>query len=76
MSASTYDVQTAISHAQDVFKSGVWSKASAIQRSMVLSNLARSLEEKIGDFAVLESMQTGRAVREMQAQLGRLPEWL
>ncbi|KAI0700734.1 aldehyde dehydrogenase [Cytidiella melzeri] len=76
VSASSYDVDTAISNAQDVFKSGVWSKTPALHRSMVFSNLARRLDEKIGDLAALESMQTGRAIREMKAQLGRLPEWL
>lgn len=76
VSASSYDVHTTVSHAQDVFKSGVWSKAPAIHRSTVLSNLARLLQEKIGQLAMLESMQTGRAIREMQTQLSRLPEWL
>jgi acyl-CoA reductase-like NAD-dependent aldehyde dehydrogenase len=76
LSASSYDVDTTISNAHDVFKSGVWSKTPAIHRSMVLSNIARRLEEKISDLAALESMQTGRAIREMKAQLGRLPEWL
>ncbi|KAI0747321.1 aldehyde dehydrogenase [Irpex lacteus] len=56
-SANSYDINTAISNAQEAFKSGVWSKAPAIQPE-------------------LESIQTGRAVREMKAQLGRLPEWL
>ncbi|KAI0089093.1 aldehyde dehydrogenase [Irpex rosettiformis] len=76
VSASSYDVDTSISNAQEAFKSGVWSKAPAIQRSRVLSKLARRLEEKISILADLESIQTGRAVREMRAQLGRLPEWL
>jgi hypothetical protein len=34
------------------------------------------LEERIPDFAKVESMQTGRCIKEMNAQLGRLPEWL
>ena len=43
---------------------------------MILSKLARSLESKISEFAQIESQQTGRTIREMRAQLGRLPEWL
>ncbi|KAH9948362.1 aldehyde dehydrogenase [Amylocystis lapponica] len=74
--ANQHDVQTAIFTAQEVFKSGIWSRAPAIQRAQVLSNLARSLENRIKHFAHLESLQTGRAIREMNAQLGRLPEWL
>lgn len=30
----------------------------------------------MSDFVQMESMQTGRAIREMSAQVGRLPEWL
>lgn len=76
MSPTNADVDTAITNAQVVFESGIWSKAPALHRSQVLSNLARSLERKIPEFAVLETMQTGRTIREMNIQLGRLPEWL
>jgi acyl-CoA reductase-like NAD-dependent aldehyde dehydrogenase len=34
------------------------------------------LEGRIPELARIESLQTGRALREMNAQLGRLPEWL
>jgi len=34
------------------------------------------LEQRIPEFAKVESMQTGRCIREMKAQFGRLPEWL
>ncbi|OCH92141.1 aldehyde dehydrogenase [Obba rivulosa] len=70
------DARTAIYHANEIFKSGEWSKAPAQMRAGILSNLARSLEERIDEFAQLESMQTGRAIREMKAQMSRLPEWL
>ncbi|EMD40926.1 hypothetical protein CERSUDRAFT_80579 [Gelatoporia subvermispora B] len=70
------DAKTAIYHANEVFKSGEWSKSPAQMRAAILSNLARSLEERIDEFAQLESMQTGRAIREMRAQISRLPEWL
>ncbi|KIP12800.1 hypothetical protein PHLGIDRAFT_27178 [Phlebiopsis gigantea 11061_1 CR5-6] len=76
VSASSFDVQTAISDANAVFKSGVWSRAPAVQRSAVLHNLARSLEVLLPQMAQLESLQTGRTIKEMNAQLGRLPEWL
>lgn len=75
-SASLVDVQHAVNDAHEAFKSGVWSKASAVSRSTVLSRLARILETRITDLARIESLQTGRALREMTAQLGRLPEWL
>jgi acyl-CoA reductase-like NAD-dependent aldehyde dehydrogenase len=75
-SASAEDVTYAIRKAQDAFESGVWSKAPALTRSKVLSKLARLLEEMIPEMAKIETMQTGRTIREMNAQLGRLPEWL
>lgn len=75
-SASPTDVVHAIEDANEAFKSGTWSKSSAIFRSTVLSRLARALESRIPDLARVESLQTGRTLREMNAQLGRLPEWL
>ncbi|KAH8993846.1 Aldehyde/histidinol dehydrogenase [Lactarius hatsudake] len=73
--ASPEDVQHAVADAHAVFESGVWSRAPAIHRSKVLTRLARALEERVPAFAELETLQTGRAIREMRAQLGRLPEW-
>lgn len=69
-------VARAIDNAQSAFNSGIWSKSPAIHRSKVLSKLARSLEARIPELAKIESLQTGRTIREMNAQLGRLPEWL
>ncbi|KAL6305834.1 aldehyde dehydrogenase [Sparassis latifolia] len=74
--ANQNDVETAIFTADEIFQSGVWSRAPAIQRSGVLSNLARRLQDSLKQMARIESIQTGRAIREMDAQLGRLPEWL
>ncbi|KAI0772099.1 aldehyde dehydrogenase [Trametes elegans] len=76
VSASQDDVQSAVYTAHEVFRSGVWSRAPAAERAAVLSNLARDLEVRVPEFAKVETLQTGRAIREMKAQLGRLPEWL
>ena len=67
--ASQEDVQTAVFNAHEAFKAGVWSRAPALQRASVLSNLARDLEAQVPDLAKLETMQTGRAIREMNAQV-------
>ncbi|CAK5275451.1 unnamed protein product [Mycena citricolor] len=74
--ASDADVKETVASAHSVFQSGIWSRAPALQRSKTLSRLARALEERIGEFAEIETRQTGRALREMKAQLGRLPEWI
>ena len=76
ISASEDNVKHTVEKAHEVFRSGIWSKASTLHRSKVLSNLARLLEDRITELAELETMQTGRTIREMKAQLGRLPEWL
>ena len=75
-SATSLDVKHAIEDAHEAYVSGTWSKLSSLSRSNVLSKLAKNLENRIPELAEIESMQTGRAIREMKAQLGRLPEWL
>lgn len=74
--ANSEDVHRAVLDAHAAFESGAWSRAPAIRRSNVLARLARALEERVPSLAELETLQTWRAVREMRAQLGRLPEWL
>ncbi len=55
--------------AHEVFKAGIWSRTPAIHRATVLSNLARDLEDRLPDLAKMETLQTGRAIREMNAQV-------
>jgi len=74
--ANSDDVKRTIGDAHTAFQSGIWSRAPAIHRSKVLTRLARALEERVPALVELETLQTGRAIREMSAQLGRLPEWL
>jgi len=74
--ANSEDVQRAVADAHAAFESGAWSRAPAVHRSKVLTRLAHALEERVPALAELETLQTGRAIREMRAQLGRLPEWL
>ncbi|KAI0082397.1 aldehyde dehydrogenase [Panus rudis PR-1116 ss-1] len=76
VSATSDDVRLAVHDAHQAFNAGTWSKAPVLQRSAILSVLAQALEENIPRLARLESLQTGRTIREMTAQLGRLPEWL
>ncbi|KAE9410015.1 aldehyde dehydrogenase [Gymnopus androsaceus JB14] len=73
---SSNDVDAIIRNAQDTFNSGIWSKAPALTRSKILTRLARILEERMPEMARIECLQTGRTIREMNAQLGRLPDWL
>lgn len=70
------DVDDAVAAARAAFDSGVWSRADVRERADVMAACAQALAERVPEIAELESIQTGRAIREMRAQLGRLPEWL
>lgn len=69
------DVHKAITVAQEAFEDGRWSRLSVQERATVLNKAAALLQARVPEFAEQEALQTGRAVREMYAQLGRLPEW-
>lgn len=69
------DIDAAVRSGQRVFEAGDWSRADPRDRAEVMQRAARTLAERVPATAELESQQTGRAIREMRAQLGRLPEW-
>jgi acyl-CoA reductase-like NAD-dependent aldehyde dehydrogenase len=75
VSATSSDVNNAANIAQKVFESGIWSKADVRERAKILNNIAANLRMEIPRLAELEVAQTGRSIREMKAQLARLPEW-
>lgn len=58
-----------------MFKSGVWSKASRHTRADVLDKAAELLIEGLPSLIPLEVSQTGRAIREMKAQVPSLVRW-
>ncbi|KAH0839852.1 aldehyde dehydrogenase domain-containing protein [Lanmaoa asiatica] len=74
--ATAKDVDISVVRAHAAYQSGIWSRAPLLARSTVLSRLAQLLEEHTPTMANIETLQTGRAIREMTAQIGRLPEWL
>lgn len=69
-------VNSIISSSLKNFSSGVWSRADASTRFAVLSKAANLLRSRLPEFIELETQQTGRPIREMKAQLFRIPEWL
>ncbi|PSS09334.1 hypothetical protein M430DRAFT_37318 [Amorphotheca resinae ATCC 22711] len=69
-------VDNIISDSLLTFRDGPWSQADASDRFAVLSKAAVLLRSRIPEFVELETRQTGRPVREMRAQLARVPEWL
>jgi len=69
-------VNSIITSSLENFSSGIWSKVDASTRFTVLSKAANLLRSRLPEFISLETQQTGRPVREMKAQLHRIPEWL
>ena len=67
------DVDLAMAAAAEGF--AAWSARSAGQRQEVLNRIAAILTKQLPEIVELEVAQTGRPVREMSAQLARLPEW-
>lgn len=53
-----------------------WAETDTDTRALYLRRLADIIRSRMGDLAELESAITGRPVREMRAQMSRIPEWL
>lgn len=68
-SASVADVELAVTKAHETFRSGVWSRWERHQRADVLEKAAELLTADLPDLIALEVQQTGRAIREMKAQV-------
>ncbi|KAL4970160.1 aldehyde dehydrogenase family-domain-containing protein [Aspergillus stella-maris] len=75
-STSSQEVNEIITSSWKTFHSGTWSKSDADTRFSVLTRAASLLRSKLPEIIPLETAQTGRPIREMRAQLSRVPEWL
>ena len=73
--ASPEDVEAAITAAHEAYKSGIWSRASRHHRADVLERCAALLTDALPRLIPLESKQTGRVIREMNAQVPSLTRW-
>ncbi|KAF1965352.1 aldehyde dehydrogenase-like protein [Bimuria novae-zelandiae CBS 107.79] len=73
--ASVQDVDAAVRNAHAAFKSGVWSKASRHVRAETLERAADLLTKNLPGLIALEVRQSGRAIREMNAQVPTLTKW-
>jgi acyl-CoA reductase-like NAD-dependent aldehyde dehydrogenase len=74
--ATAHDVEAAVSAARTAFLDGRWRGMRPRDRARVLNRAAGLLADRIEEYARLETLQIGRTLREMRAQLARLPEWL
>jgi len=73
--ATAQDVARAVGVAATAHADGRWSGIQPNARARILNAAAQQLRERIGEMAQIESLTTGRCLREYVAQLGRVPEW-
>ena len=71
---SPADVDAAVAAARAAFAD--WSVLDPIDRSRHLHSFADVVRQNIPKLAILESIVTGRALKEMNAQMARIPEWI
>lgn len=72
--ADAADVAAAVSAAEAA--SGPWAALDALDRGRHLRSVADIVRARMGPLATRESAITGRPIREMRAQMSRIPEWL
>jgi len=71
---SAEDIRAAVSAASTAFPA--WAELDTLDRGKYLRAFAEVIRQNIPLLAVLECRVTGRALREMNAQMARIPEWL
>ena len=71
--ASAEDVEAACAAAAESLPD--WAALDSDERGRLLRGLAGILRERMPELAEFEAAITGRPIREMRAQMGRIPEW-
>ena len=61
--------------AKAAFDDGRWSKVAPRERARILTKAAGMLKERLPELARIETLTSGRCLREYNAQLARVPDW-
>jgi len=69
------EIGSAIEAASNAFADGRWSRLAVRERQRILNGFADAIEAALPELATLESTCVGRPLREMRAQLSRIPEF-
>jgi aldehyde dehydrogenase (NAD+) len=69
------DVRRAVAAARRAFEDGAWRNLTATARGRLLRNLGDLVAENADHLAEIETIDTGKLIREMRGQLHRLPEY-
>lgn len=67
------DVDRAVQAAHEGFDR--WQRMSTTERAEIMSRAADLMRQELPNLVEIEVAQTGRPIRELSAQLARLPEW-
>lgn len=70
------DIEWAVQVGKQAFRDGRWSRMAPRDRARILNRAAQALMDAADGLAEIDTLSTGRPIREMQAQARRMPEWL
>jgi aldehyde dehydrogenase (NAD+) len=73
--AGAVDVDAAVTAARRAFDDGPWRTTTAAQRGTMMRRLAELIAERAREVAVVESVDNGKLLREMEGQLRGLPAY-
>ncbi|WP_290705259.1 aldehyde dehydrogenase family protein, partial [Amphritea sp.] len=59
------DVNIAVAHAREVFRSGVWSEIHPRERKKTMQKWADLIEQHQDEFALLDTLDMGKSISEM-----------
>lgn len=70
------DIKKAFDSAQKAFEDGRWVNVSPRDKCRIMMKAAQLLRERLDYIIEIEVRSTGRAIKEMRAQIPRVAEWL
>src|SRR5450755_2587601 len=73
--AGEADVDDAVRAARRAFDDGPWRSMTAVARGRMMRRLAELIAERADAIAVVESIDNGKLIREMEGQLRGLPDY-
>ncbi len=73
--AGAADVDDAVRAARRAFDEGPWRTTTAVQRGRMMRRLGELIAERAAEVAIVESIDNGKLLREMEGQLRGLPAY-
>ena len=73
--AGAADVDRAVKAARRAFDDGPWGRMTAVERARLMRRLADVIADRAAEVGVVESLDNGKLLREMEGQLKALPAY-